>query len=314
MAVNGRATDVVMCVYFPICVVCVIMGVELENMRVDKNFKVGGSMKCVGPVQVVCNNLENGLKYMNSAEVLKDAQYIWYNCEKYNKKGHHILELMKRVKTYFIKYWKASELHMEQTLVIAGSAVETANQTSFCNLDYRCDVMSFLKCSHLLKSLNLSREGRNLETIKLITVIGRPIVVKSSLLNSWSKAKPDESIVSIREWKLRLFFMGFRKVVNQWVISVFKEHEDVWMFDCWEGCSGCGENRVLNDEERGMIDGFATEVDLCFRTINGRSVVISGHVTGAKPRVNYGCKSQSCVAEAWWDHNLQTLDPKAPIT
>ena len=71
----------------------------------------------------ICNNLENGLKYMNSAEVLKDVQYIWSNCEKYNKKGDHILELMKRVKTYFIKYWIAAGLHMEHTPVIAGKGL-----------------------------------------------------------------------------------------------------------------------------------------------------------------------------------------------
>ncbi|GKB88157.1 FAR1 DNA binding domain, zinc finger, SWIM-type, MULE transposase domain containing protein [Tanacetum coccineum] len=60
----------------------------------------------------------NGLKYMNSAEVLKDVQYIWSNCEKYNKKDDHILELMNRVKTYFIKYWKAAGLHMEQIIAV----------------------------------------------------------------------------------------------------------------------------------------------------------------------------------------------------
>ncbi|GJU40423.1 root hair defective 3-like protein isoform X2 [Tanacetum coccineum] len=73
----------------------------------------------------ICNNLENELKYMNSAEVLKDVQYIWSNCEKYNKKDDHILELMNRVKTYFIKYWKAAGLRMEQTPIIA--ALELAH-------------------------------------------------------------------------------------------------------------------------------------------------------------------------------------------
>ncbi|XP_023731226.1 uncharacterized protein LOC111878993 isoform X1 [Lactuca sativa] len=63
----------------------------------------------------ICNNLENGLKYMNSGDVFKDVEYIWYNCVKYNKKGDHILELMKRVKTFFTKYWIAAGLHCEQS-------------------------------------------------------------------------------------------------------------------------------------------------------------------------------------------------------
>ncbi|KAI3805155.1 hypothetical protein L1987_27265 [Smallanthus sonchifolius] len=60
------------------------------------------------------NNLENGLKYMNPADVYKDVQYIWYNCLIYNKEGDYILKLMKRVKTFFMKHWKAASLHTEQ--------------------------------------------------------------------------------------------------------------------------------------------------------------------------------------------------------
>ncbi|KAI3497512.1 hypothetical protein L1887_40175 [Cichorium endivia] len=63
----------------------------------------------------ICNNLENGLKYMNSADVFKDVEFIWHNCVKYNKKGDHILELMKRVKTFFTKYWVAAGLYSEQS-------------------------------------------------------------------------------------------------------------------------------------------------------------------------------------------------------
>ncbi|KAJ9552357.1 hypothetical protein OSB04_016402 [Centaurea solstitialis] len=77
----------------------------------------------------ICNNLENGLKYMNSADVFKDVQYIWYNCLKYNKKGDYILELMKRVKTFFMKYWMASGLHTEQS----PASVETGLQPSMHN-------------------------------------------------------------------------------------------------------------------------------------------------------------------------------------
>lgn len=58
----------------------------------------------------ICSNLESGNKYMNSKEVYKDVQYIWDNCYKYNNKGDYILELMKRVKKNFAKYWAAAGL------------------------------------------------------------------------------------------------------------------------------------------------------------------------------------------------------------
>lgn len=61
----------------------------------------------------ICNNLEKGLKYMNSEDVYMDVQYIWENCYKYNNKGDYILELMKRVKKNFSKYWSASGLYNE---------------------------------------------------------------------------------------------------------------------------------------------------------------------------------------------------------
>lgn len=57
---------------------------------------------------------------MNSADVFKDVQYIWYNCVKYNKKGDYILELMKRVKAPFMKYWKAAGLQTAQSPPIIG--------------------------------------------------------------------------------------------------------------------------------------------------------------------------------------------------
>ncbi|KAL7582153.1 hypothetical protein Lser_V15G46198 [Lactuca serriola] len=71
----------------------------------------------------ICNNLENGVKYMNSGDVFKDVEYIWSNCVEYNKKGDVILELMKRVKTYFMKYWKAAKLQIEQTAPVVESWV-----------------------------------------------------------------------------------------------------------------------------------------------------------------------------------------------
>ncbi|KAK9069629.1 hypothetical protein SSX86_011533 [Deinandra increscens subsp. villosa] len=62
----------------------------------------------------ICSNLESGIKYMNSEDVYKDVQYIWENCYKYNNKGDYILELMKRVKKNFSKYWSSAGLYNEQ--------------------------------------------------------------------------------------------------------------------------------------------------------------------------------------------------------
>ncbi|CAG7888984.1 unnamed protein product [Brassica rapa] len=63
----------------------------------------------------VCSNLEKGNVYMNSEDVYKDVQYIWNNCSKYNKKGDYIVDLMKRVKKNFMKYWAAAGLYTEQS-------------------------------------------------------------------------------------------------------------------------------------------------------------------------------------------------------
>ncbi|KAK9287479.1 hypothetical protein L1049_015900 [Liquidambar formosana] len=63
----------------------------------------------------ICRNLENGVKYMNSEDVFKDVQYIWENCYKYNNKGDYIMELMKRVRKNFTKYWAAAGLYSEQS-------------------------------------------------------------------------------------------------------------------------------------------------------------------------------------------------------
>ncbi|KAD3067384.1 hypothetical protein R6Q59_018548 [Mikania micrantha] len=62
----------------------------------------------------ICGKLESGIKYMNSEDVYKDVQYIWENCYNYNNKGDYILELMKRVKKNFSKYWSAAGLYHEQ--------------------------------------------------------------------------------------------------------------------------------------------------------------------------------------------------------
>lgn len=61
----------------------------------------------------ICSNLESGIKYMNSEDVYKDVQFIWENCYKYNNKGDYILELMKRVKKNFSKYWFAAGLYSD---------------------------------------------------------------------------------------------------------------------------------------------------------------------------------------------------------
>lgn len=61
----------------------------------------------------ICSNLESGGKYMNSEDVYKDVQYIWENCYKYNNKGDYVMELMKRVKKNFAKYWTAAGLYTD---------------------------------------------------------------------------------------------------------------------------------------------------------------------------------------------------------
>lgn len=61
----------------------------------------------------ICHNLERGHKYMNSEDVFRDVQYIWDNCYKYNNKGDYIVDLMKRVKKNFMKYWVAAGLYLD---------------------------------------------------------------------------------------------------------------------------------------------------------------------------------------------------------
>ena len=58
----------------------------------------------------ICEDLQNGRKYLNSKDVFKDVQFIWENCYKYNNKGDYIIDLMKRVKRNFMKYWTAAGL------------------------------------------------------------------------------------------------------------------------------------------------------------------------------------------------------------
>lgn len=61
----------------------------------------------------ICHDIEHGCKYINSEDVYKDVQFIWENCYKYNNKGDYIIDLMKRVKKNFMKYWMASGLYSD---------------------------------------------------------------------------------------------------------------------------------------------------------------------------------------------------------
>lgn len=69
----------------------------------------------------ICHDIERGAKYKNSLDVYNDVQFIWDNCYKYNNKGDYILELMKRVKKNFMKYWTAAGLLTEMPI---GTQVE----------------------------------------------------------------------------------------------------------------------------------------------------------------------------------------------
>lgn len=83
----------------------------------------------------VCINLENGLRYQNSKDVYRDVQYIWENCIKYNRKGHYILELMKRVKKKFMMLWNEAGLFADQQLEVNGySRLPTTKSTWTCSI------------------------------------------------------------------------------------------------------------------------------------------------------------------------------------
>ncbi|KAJ1703291.1 hypothetical protein LUZ63_003070 [Rhynchospora breviuscula] len=58
----------------------------------------------------ICKEIGQGHKYMNSEDVYKDVKLIWQNCYKYNNKGDYIIDLMRRVKKNFSKYWGAAGL------------------------------------------------------------------------------------------------------------------------------------------------------------------------------------------------------------
>ncbi|GLJ37461.1 hypothetical protein SUGI_0761040 [Cryptomeria japonica] len=64
----------------------------------------------------ICNALQKGKKYKTSKDVFHDVQLVWDNCVKYNHKGDPILELMKRVKKNFTKYWTAVGLYYESAI------------------------------------------------------------------------------------------------------------------------------------------------------------------------------------------------------
>ncbi|XP_028079211.1 bromodomain-containing factor 1-like [Camellia sinensis] len=78
----------------------------------------------------ICKNLENGVRYKNSKDVFGDVQYVWENCSKYNGEGHHISELMKRVKKNFTKYWTEAGLYEEQPQEINGYSHEAPMEST----------------------------------------------------------------------------------------------------------------------------------------------------------------------------------------
>lgn len=87
-------------------------------------------------------NLEDGVKYVNSEDVFRDVQLIWQNCSKYNKKGAYVLELMKRVKINFMKFWAEAKLYVEPVRMIKGwaptIAVLRVSSIFQCFYAFRC--------------------------------------------------------------------------------------------------------------------------------------------------------------------------------
>ncbi|KAK4378697.1 hypothetical protein RND71_000559 [Anisodus tanguticus] len=78
----------------------------------------------------ICSNIESGVKYMNSEDVYKDVQYIWNNCYKYNNKGDYVMELMKRVKKNFAKYWTAAGLYSDHLQSAESSQIKDTTPSS----------------------------------------------------------------------------------------------------------------------------------------------------------------------------------------
>lgn len=62
----------------------------------------------------ICQNIDLGFKYKDSKDIYRDVELIWDNCSKYYKKGTHVLELMKHVKTKLLKLWSAAGLHVQR--------------------------------------------------------------------------------------------------------------------------------------------------------------------------------------------------------
>ncbi|XP_043704090.1 bromodomain testis-specific protein isoform X2 [Telopea speciosissima] len=103
----------------------------------------------------ICNNLERGDKYINSEGIFRDVQYIWDNCYRYNNKGDYILDLMKRVKKNFTKYWMAAGLYSDQSKRINGSNSARVENVAVFNQENL-----HLKGSHL-KQKTRRRHGIN---------------------------------------------------------------------------------------------------------------------------------------------------------
>lgn len=105
----------------------------------------------------ICYNIENGVKYKSSNDVMRDVECIWDNCSKYNKKGHYILELMKRIKKNFMKYWTEAGLYKEQQQEIDEemTLLPTKPHTTSNINGYKSPMGSLANCA---RSLHQDRE------------------------------------------------------------------------------------------------------------------------------------------------------------
>ncbi|XP_020584464.1 bromodomain-containing protein C631.02-like [Phalaenopsis equestris] len=109
----------------------------------------------------ICHDLEHGAKYKTSLDVFNDVQFIWDNCYKYNNKGDYILELMKRVKKNFMKYWTAASLLTEMPIGTEAEDVRRQQDKS----------TSKIKSKHKRR-----RHGPVLLTTLAVKVLPRPLI------------------------------------------------------------------------------------------------------------------------------------------
>lgn len=106
----------------------------------------------------ICSNLESGVKYMNSEDVYKDVQYIWDNCYKYNNKGDYVMELMKRVKKNFAKYWTAAGLYSDHLQSAESSQIKETTPSSHAKESTKSGSLTH-KHNKRLQGLKKHKEG-----------------------------------------------------------------------------------------------------------------------------------------------------------